>query len=782
MEAQILVYVRQLLPHSEAILDLSRSFMQLGGHSLTALRLSYLCKRNGIQLTIAHILKSESLSELIRSACDLSLPLVKSSLQDAETKAPMTEMQLSFIHGSQARTGTNIILFRQLCHLDQVENFRSAWKSVIASEPIFRTSFMLDGDDGFLMEEENENFSWEVVNCTEEEISTVSGDWPSFEPVGHMFRLLLYPQPTVDPENRRAMILWYIHHALLDGFSMETLLSKLNLALAGQVVPPGLSFVRFAKSLHSFQVKNWETGKAYWSIQAAKLEKSTSQLRLSSILQQSTSGLLLEVSKSETMTRSTPINTYTHFAKQHGITTASFYFSAWALVLSHYSDSDLVSFGVVMSGRNLPIEGAIDTVGPLVNTLPFCVPLSKSSTVLNFLTSNFSSLVELSGYQWTVPSQGYKRNFGTAIAMQFDHNASDVAATRQADCSHQTVLQSEIPLTVMIAADGTLHFQYFNKRNASSSIGQVADMFCRALDVLMKPHYTVDMCLDDIFSSSMRQSLLQMGNCHSGLTTKSSIHEDLVTLFQNATSANARTVACEKQDKQITYLELHDQASRIARRLSTMIKPGDIVCVHADQSLLWIAAIYGILMADGVYCPLNANMTPQFRSSIFSSSSSKIFLVSHSPDKIYRPHNCDCCLSIEEILSGHCADASAPLTPRLQAKPASNAYLCFTSGSTGQPKGVLCTHGGLVAFQRDLEVRLFAQPGHKVAQLMSVSFDGSIHEIFSALSYGATLVLPERDDPFAHLQQAQSVIFTPSIASVLDPVDFPTLSYVSVSR
>jgi hypothetical protein len=91
----------------------------------------------------------------------------------------------------------------------------------------------------------------------------------------------------------------------------------------------------------------------------------------------------------------------------------------------------------------------------------------------------------------------------------------------------------------------------------------------------------------------------------------------------------------------------------------------------------------------------------------------------------------------------------------------------------------MCRHEGLVAFQRDLEVRLFAQPGKKISQFMSIAFDGSIHEIFSTLCYGATLVLANGDDPFAQLREVDSAILTPSIAAVLDPADFPKLSTVS---
>jgi hypothetical protein len=61
---------------------------------------------------------------------------------------------------------------------------------------------------------------------------------------------------------------------------------------------------------------------------------------------------------------------------------------------------------------------------------------------------------------------------------------------------------------------------------------------------------------------------------------------------------------------------------------------------------------------------------------------------------------------------------------------------------------------------------------------MSPAFDGSIHEIFSALSYGATLVLANSTDPFSHLALVDSAILTPSTAKLLDPEDYPNLRNV----
>ena len=61
---------------------------------------------------------------------------------------------------------------------------------------------------------------------------------------------------------------------------------------------------------------------------------------------------------------------------------------------------------------------------------------------------------------------------------------------------------------------------------------------------------------------------------------------------------------------------------------------------------------------------------------------------------------------------------------------------------------------------------------------MSPAFDGSIHEVFSTFSYGATLRLKDPKDPFMHLTLVDSAILTPTIAKVLDPNDYPSLSTV----
>ena len=265
-------------------------------------------------------------------------------------------------------------------------------------------------------------------------------------------------------------------------------------------------------------------------------------------------------------------------------------------------------------------------------------------------------------------------------------------------------------------------------------------------------------------------------------TTRTSITQDLVTLFEQSVSNVPNSLAVEKGDHSLTYASLDYAASRVANQLLEKVSPGDVVCVHSDRSMNWIVAVYGILKAGATYCSLDSALPQELRESMFSNAGAKVFVLPHAAQQNFSPASAERIVAIDDVLAPSEPDESTPLAHRKQPTPWSAAYLCFTSGSTGIPKGVLCTHGGLVAFQSELEVRLYAQPGLRISQVMSPAFDGSIHEIFSALSYGATLVLPKPEDLFGHLASVDSALLTPSIARAIGSDSYPGLKHVGSPR
>jgi amino acid adenylation domain-containing protein len=118
--------------------------------------------------------------------------------------------------------------------------------------------------------------------------------------------------------------------------------------------------------------------------------------------------------------------------------------------------------------------------------------------------------------------------------------------------------------------------------------------------------------------------------------------------------------------------------------------------------------------------------------------------------------------------------------------PRGLAYVIYTSGSTGAPKGVALTHDGLVNVIERSRESFGLEPGSRVLQFVSLSFDASVWETFMALCTGGTLCLGPVDvaDASGSLEEvitgsgAEVVFLPPALLGILDPARVPTVRLV----
>ncbi|KAL4783354.1 hypothetical protein BJX76DRAFT_368477 [Aspergillus varians] len=761
-------FARELrIPIAE--LDGALSFTGLGGHSLSALRLVSTCKRLGFALTVGDLLQNTAINDIIsrfatihnvvdvhvasndtdlrETHIDLSIRITPSpsdsppsarcltpdtvlTIDSLDTPtAPIPEMQLSLIQGTYAKPGNNILSYHCMCPVADLSDTRAAWQQVLEGEEIFRTEFRVEDGEGHLIDSGHTPCRWSEIHISDRHaLNAELQKCPNFSDIGFEFKVI-----TMAGDTPAACILWHVHHAFIDGFSMRIILDKVSRVLAGEPTHPGPSFATVAWERALLGEERKAEAMQYWDSQKEILETASSEIRIPRTADVCKSGdfwnnvatFMVNVSQSQ----------LAEYAHSQGVTVASIYYAAWALVLSVVCDSNLVQLGVVMSGRSLPVLGILEAVGSLVNTLPIGIAVDKDMNATSFISKVFRQLIELSSFDWSTPDHGYRRQFSSVLAMQFD--VADRTNIHEPGTSRKpsSRMNSEIPLSITVETEGIIHIQSSPEYDANQ-INLLGTYVCRTIESLMRPSHTT------------------------------------------AAAQNPDYCAAEQGVQSISYRALDKRSDCVAAHLSMYVKQDDVVCVHACPSINWLVAIYGILKVGAVYCPLNSKLDPELRNSMFQSSGAAVYLTALCSETRYRPKASKYVWAVEDLLQrqGEQEDGEAEF-PHAPC-PAGNAYLCFTSGSTGKPKGVLCTHRGLVAFQSDLEVRLHAQPGRRIAQIMSVSFDGSIHEVFSALSYGATLVLPNADDPFSHLHEVDTCIFTPSLAATLDPRDYPHLRNV----
>ncbi len=191
----------------------------------------------------------------------------------------------------------------------------------------------------------------------------------------------------------------------------------------------------------------------------------------------------------------------------------------------------------------------------------------------------------------------------------------------------------------------------------------------------------------------------------------------------------------------LTYAELWTEAERIAGELRRLgVRRGDAVGLLLGRSAALVAAMLGVMRAGAAYVPLDPAY-PEARLALMARDAGLTLCLTERGllDRLPADAVRAVCL---DALDGGEPDAAGDA--RCAPTRDDLAYVLYTSGSTGAPKGVEITHAGLLNFVADVARRFSLGPGDRMLQFASPSFDTAVEEIFPALASGAAVVL--RDD------------------------------------
>jgi amino acid adenylation domain-containing protein/FkbH-like protein len=208
---------------------------------------------------------------------------------------------------------------------------------------------------------------------------------------------------------------------------------------------------------------------------------------------------------------------------------------------------------------------------------------------------------------------------------------------------------------------------------------------------------------------------------------------------------HGEAVALRFGDQELSYHELDKRSNQLAHFLrSKGVGPEKLVAIAVDRSLDFGIAILGVLKAGGAYLPLDPGY-PRERLALMLEDAKPFLLLTQVEllSKISAQSIETLCLDdphLQRILSG----SPAPLpTPDLAAE--NLAYVMYTSGSTGAPKGVEIAHGALCNHNLAIADAFNLKPGDRVLQFTALSFDISIEEIFPAWLSSSTVILRPDD-------------------------------------
>ncbi|MGE2817426.1 amino acid adenylation domain-containing protein [Mycobacterium heidelbergense] len=235
----------------------------------------------------------------------------------------------------------------------------------------------------------------------------------------------------------------------------------------------------------------------------------------------------------------------------------------------------------------------------------------------------------------------------------------------------------------------------------------------------------------------------------------------LLEALQRSAERNPNQIALCHGTDSVSYAELAARSFQLAHLLTAVgVRPGDRVVLDVPKSVDAVVGIYGILAAGACYVPLDPhapgqrieqivrNCAPSAAMAVTSTLSrwagSRSIELAIPAVVVSDADHIDGIDARSSRIYGRAALQTQPIGPPCRPHRDDLAYIFYTSGSTGEPKGVALTHGSAVAFTHWAAREFDLHPGDRVAAHAPLHFDLSTFDLFAAADATATTVLVPR--------------------------------------
>ncbi|HEV7898363.1 MAG TPA: amino acid adenylation domain-containing protein, partial [Planosporangium sp.] len=575
------------------------------------------------------------------------------------------------------------------------------------------------------------------------------------------------------------------HHALLDGWSLPSLLHELFAtyeALRAGDPPPNPPARPYREYVAHLATLDLDDARAYWSATLAGLD-ATTPLPLSGSGTRGGSSYV-ERALPEGLHR----RVHEH-CRSHGLTVNTLVHAAWALVLARYSGRDDVVFGTTVSGRTAPLPGIDSMIGLLINTVPTRLRVSPATRVADWLAAVQRVLQDQQPYHHTplpvirstTGAAASEPLFGSILVFE-NYPTRDLTSGGGHDaletCHVRTVEQDNYPLTVVVLPDHPMAFivaydgGYYDAETAELLAAQLG----RAIDELVS-HPDAPLGDLTLTGDGDRERISRWAG--SAKEPPRALVPDLIAGWA---CASPDATALVSGGERTTYQRLDARANQLAHLLRRHgVGPETLVAIRTSPGADLVCAMLGVWRAGAAYLPLDPQDPVDRSAYLVADSGVDVILTSRS---------------LPEALTGRrvvrlddpAVDDCPATAPAVRVHPGSLAYVVYTSGSTGRPKGVAVSQLSLANLAAAQQHRFGLTARDRVSQFFSSGFDVAASEVVSALTVGAALwfvdeslrVSPERLAEFLADARITAVQLPPSVLAAMPDHPLPELRMLLV--
>ncbi|GKT87875.1 peptide synthetase [Colletotrichum tofieldiae] len=746
------------------------NFFRLGGDSLSAMRLTSDARDSGLSLTVEDIFRHPDLGGLAEVSGDTDTRLNSSpdvppfsllgthdtfavcsdiaemyglDLAAIEDVYPCTPLQEGIFALSSKKTQREDYLLQAVLELADgvdLQRFQDSWDQTIEAVPILRTRIVEHGSHpGLLQMVHRGKAHWTASN-----------------------HLDAY---AIVRDAAQTYFVWTIHHAAYDGASVPLLREMVQQAYHGHELHKHGDFNLFVRHLvrqSDFDVSEdifWQSAfAAYDSAPFHPYQPALKNRRC----------FLAETSS-------------------YSVTTATLIRAAWALVLYYNNAEEDVVFGTTVSGRNAPIDAIQSIIGPTIATLPTRVqiPDPDQTTVSDFLQHIQQQTAKTIPYEQTGLQKIKKFGREAELACGFQtllvvqpsdaYGDTDSSLGVWKDMPHMKVFSTyALTLSCYLGADDSsieVVANYDSDILQPWRLQKMLQLFAHLVEQLtLSPAKTLN-TLEPLTPADRTQLWDWNRTVPEGST--GCVHD----VIDAQARAKPDTTAIEAWDGLMTYRELDDFAAKLSFHLANRgIGRGSLVPLCFEKSKWAVVAILSVLRTGAGFVLMDPSQPEGRLRSIVQQLNAELILTSKTSYSV-----CKNIIDEPPIVATEDQLESLPGPGELdslpQVDPSSTMYAVFTSGSTGNPKGVVIPHSSFRAALHHQLSRMGFTSATRHYDFLSYAFDASIWNTIATLAAGGCLCIPSEQDRRNNLQgsmrsfRVTSASLTPSVLGLLP--EFP---------
>ncbi|SFA60799.1 amino acid adenylation domain-containing protein, partial [Pedobacter suwonensis] len=747
MEELLVSIWSDVLKLSPDRISVTRSFFDLGGHSLKAMNLvNRIRKETGSEVALKTIFSHQDIRSLSLHMSGLSGGPAYSAILPAVDKPhyvlSSAQKRLYFLYefdrSSLAYNMPQAVWLKG--EVDRARLLRS-FEQLVGRHEILRTSFVLLGDEPFQVIGDGSGFTVTEYDADEEGVSVVmSGFVRPFDlSRGPLIRVGL-----VNVSPGLTLLMVDMHHIISDGVSHGILIGDFMSFYSGEDPGPvGLQYKDYAEWQQGAAEQERMLGqKSFWLSEYGELPLAL-ELPLDYPRTKGAShpggsyGLELDEATTSSLRR---------LGEEEGATLFMVLLSVYTVFLGRLCNSDDVVVGTPVAGRgHADLDGVM---GVFINMLALRNRPRGDLSFRAFLKevrSHALSCFEHQDFQYEdlVDELNLPRDTGrtplfdaTFSYQNFDGSSLSIPGLELLPYGQGSGI-SKFDLSLFASEDSgglQLSLVYSTGLFSASTVrgfGTYLEQLFRS--VAAGPGLSLGEL--NLLPAGERSALLELGK---GAGFVYGREKTVVDLFCEQARQHADSVAVVYEGGVLRYGELDGLSNQLASLLRDTygIRPGDTVGISVGGSELLLVGILGILKAGGVYVPFDVDYPADRKSYLCSDAGIRLLLsvTDHVFDAV--DYYGGAIMALDAELDCDALGYSRPVVPLTGN---SLAYISYTSGSTGSPKGVMVPHQGILRLLHLSDIEL-GEPTVTL-QLSPVSFDAATFEIWAALLSGGKVVM-----------------------------------------